>query len=237
MTDAADGAAKRGQMTTKTSRTRNDQRVCLGNRSALGGTRTPNLLIRRFPRGCPGSFRTVRSLRLVSPGCPAESGVSEGCSSVWLPAWLPLPAPRSCRGGRSTGAWSGWSVLATVRKPRCWMRSGWCSVRTTTSSSCDVVFFTRAAESPEVSPAWPAALRSGTAPAWPASPFPSAVTFRARSRPLSCKAKTAPVQGSWRVVTRNLPGQERSSRLKRERGIAPAHAYRKPPKFSRSPLC
>jgi len=41
MTGAADDAARCGQMTTKTSRTRNDQRVCLGNMSALGGTRTP----------------------------------------------------------------------------------------------------------------------------------------------------------------------------------------------------
>ncbi len=56
---------------------------------ALGGTRTSNLQIRRYQRGRPASFRSVRGLGLVSPGCPGGSGASQGCSSVWLPAWLP----------------------------------------------------------------------------------------------------------------------------------------------------
>ena len=56
---------------------------------ALGGTRTPNLLIRRYLCGWPDSFRSVRDLGLVSPGCTGGSGASEGCSSVRLPAWLP----------------------------------------------------------------------------------------------------------------------------------------------------
>jgi hypothetical protein len=58
---------------------------------ALGGTRTPNLLIRRFLCGRTEPFRWVRDLGLVSLGCPRESGLSQGCSSVWLPAWLPWP--------------------------------------------------------------------------------------------------------------------------------------------------
>ena len=62
---------------------------------ALGGTRTPNLLIRRYPYGHPNPFRSVRDLGLVSPGCTTGSEASEGCSSVWLPAWLPArAAPR-----------------------------------------------------------------------------------------------------------------------------------------------
>ena len=47
-------------------------------------------LIRRYQRGRPVPFRSVRDLGLVSPGCPHGSGASRGCSSVWLPAWLPV---------------------------------------------------------------------------------------------------------------------------------------------------
>ena len=71
-------------------------------------------LIRRYPRGRPDPFRSVRDLGLVSPGCPAGSGSSVGCSSVWLPAWLP-PQPlasttngfKSVRGSRAitTATW------------------------------------------------------------------------------------------------------------------------------------
>src|SRR6266568_5547392 len=52
---------------------------------------------------------------------------------------------------------------------------------------------------------------SKTAAAWPTRPAPSAVTFRARSHPLSCMAKSAPVRELRRVVTRNLPEPGRSS--------------------------
>jgi hypothetical protein len=58
-------------------------------RVALGGARTPNLLIRRFLGDRPAPFRSVRDLGLVPLRYPAGSEVSEGCSSVWLPAWLP----------------------------------------------------------------------------------------------------------------------------------------------------
>ena len=51
-----------------------------------------DLLIRRFLCGHPDPFRSVRDLGLVSPGCTSGSGTSEGCSSVWLPAWLPARA-------------------------------------------------------------------------------------------------------------------------------------------------
>ena len=62
------------------------------------GALNPNLLIRRYLCGRPDPFRSVRDLGLVSPGCPARSGSSEGCcSSVWLPAWLPLPSPPRAR--------------------------------------------------------------------------------------------------------------------------------------------
>jgi hypothetical protein len=46
-------------------------------------------LFRRYLRGHPDPFRSVRDLGLVSAGCPGGSGATEGCSSVWLPAWLP----------------------------------------------------------------------------------------------------------------------------------------------------
>jgi hypothetical protein len=34
----------------------------------------------------------LSDLGLVFPDCPCVSVTSEGCSSVWLPAWLPFPA-------------------------------------------------------------------------------------------------------------------------------------------------
>ena len=58
---------------------------------ALGWARPPDLLIRRFQCGRPYPFRLVRDLGFVSPGCPHRFGASRGCSSVWLPAWLPRP--------------------------------------------------------------------------------------------------------------------------------------------------
>ena len=53
--------------------------------------RSEDLLIRRFQCGRPAPFRSVRDLGSVSPGCPHGFGASRGCSSVWLPAWLPKP--------------------------------------------------------------------------------------------------------------------------------------------------
>jgi len=44
--------------------------------------------------GHPDPFRSVRDLGPVPPGCPRGSGASRGCSSVWLPAWLPRPNRR-----------------------------------------------------------------------------------------------------------------------------------------------
>jgi hypothetical protein len=58
------------------------------NRSALPfGRPSSNLLIRRCPFRCPGSFGAVRDLGLVYAGYPRGSGASLSCSSVWLPAW------------------------------------------------------------------------------------------------------------------------------------------------------
>ena len=56
---------------------------------ALGGTRTPSLLIRSSMCGRPDPFRSVRDLGRVPVGCPWKSGESRCRSSVWLPAWLP----------------------------------------------------------------------------------------------------------------------------------------------------
>ena len=63
------------------------------------------------------------------------------------------------------------------------------------SSSGELPFLRRAADRPAVRPSWPAALRSRTAPAWPARPFPSAVTFSARSHPFKLHGEER--SGSW----------------------------------------
>ena len=57
--------------------------------SALGGTRTPNLLIRRFLCGHTDPFRSVRDLGRVPARCSWPSEIPEGRSSRWFPAWLP----------------------------------------------------------------------------------------------------------------------------------------------------
>ena len=46
-------------------------------------------LIRRYPRGRPDPFRSVRDLGRFLARCLCQSGEAEGRSSVWLPAWLP----------------------------------------------------------------------------------------------------------------------------------------------------
>jgi hypothetical protein len=56
---------------------------------ALGGTRTPNLLTRRFQCGHPDPFRSVRDLGLAAARCSYSSGELQGRSSPWLPEWLP----------------------------------------------------------------------------------------------------------------------------------------------------
>jgi hypothetical protein len=45
----------------------------LSDLSALGGTRTPNLLIRRYLNDCPGPFGSVRDLGFI---CSERSGSS-----------------------------------------------------------------------------------------------------------------------------------------------------------------
>ncbi len=64
------------------------QRAC--DLGALGGTRTPNLLIRSSMCGHPDRFRSVRDLGLVPVRCSWPSGIPEGRSPRWLPAWLPV---------------------------------------------------------------------------------------------------------------------------------------------------
>ena len=94
-------------------------------RGALGGTRTPNLLIRRCPYRRPDPFRSVRDLGFVSAGCPGEYGEPVSRSSVWLPAWLPwrrwrelpLPPPLLCglAGDAKAGADLGPGVAASAQ--------------------------------------------------------------------------------------------------------------------------
>ena len=63
----------------------------MNSRGSLSRIRpfTPDLLIRRYLCGRPDPFRSVRDLGRAAVGCPCKSGVPEGRSSVWLPAWLP----------------------------------------------------------------------------------------------------------------------------------------------------
>ncbi len=49
-----------------------------------------NLLIRRYPRRRPDWFRSVRDLGRVPVRCSCQSGIPEGRSPRWLPAWLPV---------------------------------------------------------------------------------------------------------------------------------------------------
>ena len=51
-----------------------------------------DLQIRRFLCGFPDQFRSVRDLGRVPSCCSFESEAPEGCSSAWLPAWLPWRA-------------------------------------------------------------------------------------------------------------------------------------------------
>jgi hypothetical protein len=57
-------------------------------RSGTQRART-DLQIRRYPRGRPGSFRSVRDLGRVPAHRSCRSVVTLGCSARWLPAWLP----------------------------------------------------------------------------------------------------------------------------------------------------
>jgi hypothetical protein len=50
--------------------------------------------------GHPDAFRSVRDLERVPVGCPSQSGASECCSSIWLPAWLPRDMFRRPVSGR-----------------------------------------------------------------------------------------------------------------------------------------
>jgi len=57
---------------------------------APSACRAEDLLIRRYPYVWPEPFSSVRDLGRVPARCSCKSVVREGCSSRWLPAWLPL---------------------------------------------------------------------------------------------------------------------------------------------------
>jgi hypothetical protein len=60
---------------------------------ALGGTRTPSLLTRRYPYGHPDPFRSVRDLGRAAARCSGESEELEDRSFVWLPGGLGIWHP------------------------------------------------------------------------------------------------------------------------------------------------
>lgn len=71
-------------------------------RTLIPSARRDDLLIRSSMCGHPDPFRTVRDLGRVPARCSWPSGIPEGRSIQWLPAWLPvaedLAARFACRG-------------------------------------------------------------------------------------------------------------------------------------------
>jgi hypothetical protein len=49
----------------------------------------PNLQIRKYPRGRPVSFRSVRHMGRSAAECSSTSGGVVSCPPRWLPSWLP----------------------------------------------------------------------------------------------------------------------------------------------------
>ena len=79
---------------------------------ALGGTRTPNLLIRSSMCGHPDPFRSVRDLGRVPVRCSSSYGFPKGCSPRWLPAWLPKEARSRLRRRQTTSFESACSACS-----------------------------------------------------------------------------------------------------------------------------
>jgi hypothetical protein len=187
---------------------RNKALTC-GYSGALGGTRTPNLLIRRFLYRHPAPFKSVRDLGLVSPGCPGGSGTSEGCSSPWLPAWLPGADPQAGHIPRCHGSYECYAPSPVAAACR-WLLL-LLSTRHRLSSSKPVRTLQGMAR-----------VRSGQAPAWPLS---SVRSVRRGSRikrdfACTCARHVLPVLGAVTVTLdaggagtytqRAIPGSEPS---------------------------
>ena len=151
---------------------------------------------------CARALARARAIRSSTDGVPARSSARRTVAPLGAP---PRTGPR----------WASRAMSLMLAAPSAIAAA----IETSTiprSSSGDVPFLRSAALRPAVSPAWSAALRSKIAPACPTRPFPSAVTFRAWSHPLSCMVRGAPVPGDSGVVTRNLPEPGRSSPLNKK---------------------
>jgi hypothetical protein len=74
----------------RTSLTPANKALACGYGGALEGIRTPNLLIRSYLCRRPDPFRSVRDLAGAPFRCSWSSGIPEGRSPRWLPAWLPV---------------------------------------------------------------------------------------------------------------------------------------------------
>ena len=138
---------------------------------ALGGTRTPSLLIRRFLCGPPDSFGTVRDLGPFPARCSSPSGIPEGRSTRWLPAWLPVVEDLADR-----FACCGPSAFQAGHIPSCGGSCG-CYVPSRVAGACcwsllllSLLLSTRRRPScskPTRTVQGMARVRSGQAPAWP----------------------------------------------------------------------
>ena len=106
--------------------------------------------------GHPDPFRSVRDLGCVPARCSCSSGFPEGCSPLWLPAWLPRRRVNGSGGGKPhlsnlciLPAWSRSRIFPAARIiPRIFRIMDTSAVTARTLQGM-------------------ARVRSGQAPAWP----------------------------------------------------------------------
>jgi hypothetical protein len=152
---------------------------------AMAGQGNPASVPAISAQACARAFARARAIRSSMAGAPASSRARRTVG--------PLGA------APSTGARCASSAMSLMLVAPSAIETATETSTIPRSSSGVVLFFRSAALSCPARPDWPAALRSRMAPAWPTRPFPSEVTLRAWSHPLSCMAKSAPVQGiTWR---------------------------------------
>lgn len=85
---------------------------------------------RTITQSGPGTYTTRRDVTfgLVPPGCPGRFRSSEGCTSVWLPPWLPSgPRPglaSSSRTSCAAGRLAAVLLAECAAGRRCWPLRG-----------------------------------------------------------------------------------------------------------------
>ena len=99
---------------SRASQSPRSPKACDVTRSVCHGLGTSQLWRRVRVLSAPGTTgrSRTRDLGLVTARCPCGSGTSEGCSSPWLPAWLPGADPRP----------SAFQISCHCRDARGWMK-------------------------------------------------------------------------------------------------------------------